>query len=77
MAAARRPAADGEQVFDRPVGRFAGVKTVNREAERREVRLKAIEHRSGRRGDAGAGDQRLGQVGDAGVVALTCQLASA
>ena len=61
VTAALRPLADGKQVLDRPVGRFARVEAVDREAERRQLALKAIEHQSGRRGHAGAGDQRFGE----------------
>jgi hypothetical protein len=64
VAAARRPLADGEEVLDRPVGRLAGHRAVDGEAERCELRFQAIEHQARGRRDARAGDQGFGQVED-------------
>jgi hypothetical protein len=58
----RALAAAGEQILDRPVRRLAGDEAMDLEAERPERLLEHVEHRAGRRRDAGAGDQPAGEV---------------
>src|SRR3546814_7224020 len=47
---------------DGPVGFEPGEEALDRKAERGQRRLQHIEHRAGRGGDAGRGDQRLRKV---------------
>ena len=62
MAAAGRTVADREQIFDRSVRRFTGMEPVHRKTQRFELTLQTIEHQPRSGGDAGASDQRFGQI---------------
>ncbi|PAV74846.1 hypothetical protein WR25_20149 [Diploscapter pachys] len=54
----------GDQVFDRAVGRVAGDDAVDREADGGERRLQHVEHGAARGGDAVGAEQRLGVLDD-------------